>query len=256
MRRWLILPILACMLTGCPVTQPRPPGDIARLREATTNRRYYLYVPTWYDDETDWPVVITLHGTDVWDGPKRQALEWGYLAERHGFIVIAPQLDGVHGILGVSISRLLAELAGDDEAILTILDAVAEDYNIDPTCVMLTGFSAGGFPLWYTGLNHPERFHVLVARACNSRIDLFESIQLTDRARQLPIFIFWGKDDLGPIQRQGWQAFRYLRQRRFFNCRRKEAQGGHLRRPEIAMRFWLEHLPPRHRNRAVRRNAN
>jgi len=255
-RRWFILPVLACMVAGCPVTQHRPPGKITRLREPTTNRRYYVYVPTWYTAELDWPVVITLHGSDWWDGPLRQAEEWGALADKRGFIVISPKLDSAEGIIYVSGKGRLRQLAGDDEAILAILDEVAGKYNIDRKSVMLSGFSAGGYPMWYTGLTHPEVFQVLVARACNSSIDLFESIKPGDRARELPIYMFWGKDDLRPIQKQGWRAFRYLRERRFFNTRMKEIAGGHLRRPDIAYSFWSEYLAPRHRNKALQRKPS
>jgi len=253
-QRWLILPVLACLLVGCPVTQRRPPGKIARLKEPTTERSYHLYVPTWYTAELDWPVVITLHGSHVWDGPLRQAEEWGALADKRGFIVISPQLKGAEGIMHVSTKTRMKQLASDDEAILAILDDVASKYNVDRDSVMLSGFSAGGYPMWYTGLTHPEVFQVLTARACNSSIDIFESITLTDRARQLPIFLFWGKDDVG-LQEQGWQAFRYLREHRFFNTRMKETQGAHLRRPDIAYGFWSQYLAPRHRNKAQLRGT-
>ena len=255
-RRWLILPILACLLAGCPVTQHRPPGKIAHLREPETDRKYYLYLPTWYTAELDWPVVITLHGSDLWDGPLRQAEEWGALADKRGFIVISPHLDSAEGIIYVPAKTRTRRLASDDEAILAILDAVARKYNIDRQSVLLSGFSAGGNPMWYTGLSHPETFQAIAARACNSSIDIFESITLTDGARQLPIYMFWGKDDLRPIRKQGWQAWRYLRERRFFNTRMKEIDGGHIRRPDIAYEFWSQLLPARHRNKAQQRRPS
>lgn len=256
MRRWFIMPvllILACLLAGCPVTQHRPPGDITRLREPLTKRSYHLYVPTWYTDELDWPVVITLHGSAWWDGPLRQAEEWGALADEKGFIVIAPKLTSAEGVLPVTRKGRMKQLVADDEAILAILDEVAGDYNIDLSSVMLSGFSAGGYPMWYTGLSHPDKFQVLVARACNSSIDIFEAIILTDRARQLNIYMFWGKDDLKPIQKQGWQAWQYLRTHGLFNTEMKENAGGHLRRPDIAYRFWARSLARRHRDKAASR---
>jgi len=250
MQRWFILPVLVCLLSGCPVTQERPRGEIAHLKEPD----YYLYVPTWYTDELDWPVVITLHGSDLWDGPLRQAEEWGALAEKHGFIIISPKLSGAEGILLVSLKTRLEQLARDDEAILASLEEVAGNYNIDRKSVMLSGFSAGGYPMWYTGLSHPEKFQLLVARACNSSIDLLEAVEITDRARQLRVFMFWGKDDLMPIQKQGWQAWRYIRERGLFNSEMKEISGGHLRRPDIACKYWQGLLAPRHRNKAAMRN--
>ncbi len=210
----------------------------------------------WYTAELDWPVVITLHGSAGWDGPLRQAEEWGALADERGIIVISPQLKSAEGIRPVFNKTRLKQLAADDEAILAILDEVASNYNIDPDSVLLSGFSAGGFPMWYTGLSHPERFQALIARACNSSIGVFEAITLTDRAREMPIYMYWGKDDLKPIQDQGWQAWRYLRTHRCFNSEMKETSGGHLRRPDIAYRFWARYLDARHRNKDRQRTAD
>jgi len=238
---------LAGLVAGCPVTQPQDTPVSPKLRTvAETGERYWLYVPSYYEDTRDWPLVVTLHGTHGWDGSKRQIMEWKFLAEQHGLIVIAPRLRSVQGILPVIPKVWRSDLEKDERSILSAMDHVAQHYCIDPNSVLLTGFSAGGYPMYYTGLRHPERFSMLIARACNSRIDLFEEIELTDRARQLPIFIFWGKDDLQDLRDQSWQAFRYLRERGFSRTRKKKIRGGHIRHPEIAYRYWRAYLPERH----------
>jgi len=252
--------VLALLLAGCPVTQRPAPGKIRTFRTpgketGDVSATYSIYVPTWYTDQTDWPLVVTLHGTYGWDGRRRQVQEWAYLAEERGLIVIAPALKSVQGILRPDLmpglgGRWHKDLEADDQIILAAIDDVSRRYPIDSGSIVLTGFSAGGFPLYHTGLRYPERFQMLIARACNSSYDLFDRITLTDRARQLPIFIFWGKDDLKPIQDQSWQAFRYLRERRCYGTKMKEVRGGHLRRPEIAYAQWSELLADRHRNKA------
>jgi len=173
-------------------------------------------------------------------------MEWKYLAEQHGLIVVAPNLHSVQGILPVVKKIWRKDLKNDERAILSSIDHVAAQYNIDPNSVLLTGFSAGGYPMWHTGLRNPDKFCMLIARACNSHIGLFEEIELTDRARELPILVFWGKDDLQDLRDQSWQAFRYLRERGFARTEKKKIRGGHIRHPEVAYRYWRRFLPKRH----------
>jgi len=248
MNRSLAILFLVPLLAGCPVIQPQDtPVSARKLRELDTGRKYWLYVPSNYSTDRDWPLVVTLHGSHGWDNSRSQIMEWKHLAEEKGFIVVAPDLKCTQGILPVIRSLWLADLESDERAILEILDELTVEYKIDPKTVLLTGFSAGGYPLFYVGLRHPDKFHMLIARGANSDLELLESIEVTDRARELPIVIFWGKDEILKIQKDSWQAYRFLRERRFFNTRRKEIRGGHLRRPEMAYRFWSEQLPERHR---------
>ena len=246
-RTWVLLAAWSVLLGGCPVPQPRPPGKVLSAREAANGAKYYYYVPTYYSEDRDWPLVVTLHGTHGWDGPKRQVLEWGALAERRGFLVAAPTLQSVQGILPVPVDWWLRDLEEDERNVLAVIDELCRKYpRIDPEAVLLTGFSAGGYPLYYIGLRNAERFHMLIARDCNSSIKLFERIKLTDRARSLPIAIFWGKDDVG-IREESWEALAWLRRHRCYGTRRKKVPGGHFRRPELAYQIWRAHLPPRHR---------
>ena len=236
--------VLAGLVSGCPVTQPQDtPVPAVREVEPKTGRDYRLYVPSTYDQARAWPLVITLHGTHGWDSSNAQIKEWKALAEEEGFIVAAPSLQSVQGILPVVRSFWFDDLAVDERAVLAIIDEVSDNYNIDPNAVLLTGFSAGGYQLYYIGLRNPDRFNALIARACNSHLDIFERIELTDEARQLPIEIFWGKDDLKPLRDQSWAAFRYLRERGFCRAHRQETKGGHFRRPEMAYKLWEKYLP-------------
>jgi poly(3-hydroxybutyrate) depolymerase len=209
--------------------------------------KYWLYVPSDYDEDRKWPLVVTLHGTHGWDSSRAQIREWKYLADRKGFIVAAPDLRSVQGILPVSETLWSADLLSDEKTILSVIDDVASKYRVDTDHVLLTGFSAGGYPLYYVGLRHPERFSMLIARNCNSSIKLFEQIELNDTGRALPVVIFWGKDDLQEINRQSWQAVRWLSEHGLKNVERKKYAGGHLRRPETAYSYWRGSLPPGYR---------
>ena len=238
----IVVTMMAGLLAGCPVTQPQDtPVSARHIVDPETGRKYWLYVPSYYTNQRKWPLVISLHGSKVWDGPIRQIMEWKDLAERHGFLIAAPRAKSAEGILPVLGRRDLLE--EDEKVVLGAIEDIDTRYGVNRDAVMLTGFSAGGYPLYWIGLRNPGTFNMLIARACNASLDHLERIEPTDEARKLPIVIFWGKDDLLPIQKQSWAAFRWLREHRFFETDKQQVRGGHLRRPELAYRFWVERMP-------------
>ncbi len=245
MKRYVILLLLVWMLPGCPVpSTPDTPVKAVKTRHLATGAKYYIYKPSYHNKKRTWPVVITLHGSFGWDGPMRQTKEWQYYAEKYGFILISPSLSSAEGILPVLWWD--SKLQKDEKNILAILDEVIETHNADPEAVMLSGFSAGGYTMYYVGLRNPERFSMLVSRGGNSSLKIFESIELTEAAKKLRIMIFWGKDDVF-TKEAGWRAFRWLRQNGVSTAEMKKVKGGHLRRPEAAYIFWRPFLPEKHR---------
>jgi poly(3-hydroxybutyrate) depolymerase len=238
---------LAAVLAGCPVTQSQnTPVSAHGLTEPTTGASYQLYVPSYHSKDRYWPLVITLHGTHGYDDARMQIMEWKHLAEQEGFVVVAPELRSVQGILPVEHTLWQRDLQRDEKVVLAVLDEVTKNCRIDPRYVMLTGFSAGGYPMYYLALRHPARFNMVASRACNSSMTIFESIPVTDAARRLPFRIFWGKDDLPPISNQSWEAVRWLSEHGFTDVDHNKAGGGHVRRPDMAYTFWKKTLPQRY----------
>lgn len=234
--------LLLTMAGGCPVTQSQnTPHSHVSGKNEITGSNYLLYVPSTYDKSKPVPLVITCHGTPPWDTHWLQIREWKYLAEKKGFIVVAPQLRCTQGILPVIESIWLKDLEKDEKTILEIKDELCKKYNINEKAILLTGFSAGGYPMYYTGLRNPDQFNMLLARACNADKRIFERIDLTDKTRRIPVWLFVGKDDLSPIQKQTWMAYAWLRRNGWnkYNCKRKNVRGGHLRRPETAYNMWV-----------------
>jgi len=236
------------LLGGCPLP-PHPPTPYEPVKkiESSTARAYWLYLPSYYKEDREWPLVVSLHGTYGWDGAWAQAMEWKYVAEQHGLIVVAPQLKSVQGILPVIRSWWYKDLEADERLVLAIIDEMVGRYRVDPKAVLLTGFSAGGYPLYYVGLRNPKRFNMVIARACNSDVEMMDRIKVTDDLRKLPVTIFWGRDDMKSINTQSWEAFEWLRVHKCYVAKAKKVEGGHFRRPERAYEYWLEHLPKQHR---------
>ncbi len=241
MRRALLLATITLLpaLAGCPVWQSQDtPVEQFKVSDATTGNKYWVYTPSDYTPQHTWPLVISLHGTPGFDNAYDQIREWKALAEDQGIIVAAVPMRSVQGILPVIKSWWWKDLSRDEESILACLRYMKRRYAVSD--VVLSGFSAGGYPMYYTGLRNPTVFDGLVARACNSDIDIFESIELTDSVRALPVIIVQPRDDFGMLTKQSWQAFRWLRYR---DCTAEHHQikGGHSRHPEAAWRLWTEY---------------
>ncbi|MBT3278928.1 MAG: prolyl oligopeptidase family serine peptidase [Phycisphaerales bacterium] len=243
---WIALLLVSCgLLGGCPVTQDQDtPVDSDSRTCKATSRGYRLYVPSTYDPALRYPVVVTLHGTFPWDTSRLQMKEWKALGEKTECIVVAPVLDSAEGILPVAWSRRKRQLEGDDVHILAVLDELATTHSIDPERVMITGFSAGGYAMYYTGLRHPERFSMLVGRACNTTKEIFDEYTPTPTSQKTPVIIMVGKYD-SVLQSHSWIAFRWLRTHGWTNklAIRKEYEGGHIRRPEDAYDWWNPGAP-------------
>jgi phospholipase/carboxylesterase len=246
MRRAVWLLLLSGMLAGCPYLPPETRHAHVGVTEPITKGKYWLYVPSYYSEDRQWPLVVTLHGTNPWDGRTRQILEWKDTAERHGLIVVAPQLRSTQGPVPVIPGVWYVDtddLARDERAILETVEHVCRTHRVDSRHVLLTGFSSGGFPMYHTGLRNPGRFDMLIARDCNNSMKVLKQIELSEEAKKLPVLIFWGKDDLKTIQDQSWQAFRWLREQGCFETNRRQIDGGHLRRPDVAYNAWAPRLP-------------
>lgn len=246
---WMLAAVAAGFAAGCPqVRHVKLPESTFRKQETSTGRDYWMYVPSRYTRERSWPLVVTLHGTYGYDWAWEQAKEWDSLAEEQGFLVVAPRLKSVQGVLPVASSIRRGQLEEDDETILAVIDEVCAQYNVDRKAILLTGFSAGGFPLWNTGLRHPERFSMLIGRSANCDLSLVRDIPFTDVTRKLPMAIYWGKDDLKPIRDNGWDMFRFLRvDRQCYKAVQKKIAGGHWRKPDVAYEFWRPYMPEAYR---------
>lgn len=247
--------MLLTLFTGCVPSRPETPYPAQRFVEPTSGTGYSVYVPSYYSKDRDWPVVIPLHGTYGFDSADWQVTAWKDVAERHGLIIAAPDLKSVQGILPVVKEVWHKDLDTDERMILNMIDDLATRYHIDRDSILLTGFSAGGYPMYYTGLRNPQKFNMLIAAAANCHKDIFAKVTDLELVRQrmkdhkLHIVIVAGRDDLKPIQDQSWEAYQWLRSDtvRCYQTRMEPVQGGHLRRTENSYQLWSKFLPERHR---------
>ena len=238
MRRTLIaIALLLGGLGGCAVPQPQNTPVQPRLMvEPTTGRVYYLYVPSTYRRGVPAPLIVTCHGTDPFDVAAYQVGEWKMLAERHGCILVCPKLTSTDGIFGAgSTGRLLR----DERLIMSIIGQMHYLYDIDRQNVLMTGFSGGGFPVFFVGLRHPDVFTAVVARNCNFNARSIEGWYPPEAIRT-PVMIYYAQNDPGAIKIQSEAGVEYLRGAGFNVEAAIVPRRGHERTPEVAMQFWLK----------------
>ena len=182
--------LILVFCTGCP--QYRDANVPNRIERQTDP--YYLYTPSNYDRAQKWPLIVLCHGTKPWDSAKRQMLDWVKLSEEKGFIVAAPELCGTSKFPSPTLANQLAKQLEDERRIMNTVRHVRAAYNISNDRIFLTGWSAGGYAVLYTGLKHPDVFRALAIQQGN-----FEASYLTDVAGRIdpytPICILHGSTD-------------------------------------------------------------
>jgi dienelactone hydrolase len=185
-------------------------------------------------------VIISCHGSPPFDVAEHHIRTWKWYGEQHGCIIICPDLVGTDGIIG---DGPVYSMIDCERRILSILSTLSYRYNLDRSNIMLTGFSGGGFPVYWVGLRHPELFSVLVAQNCNFNKGNTDGWYPAEAAKKTPVIIYYGETDPLTIQIQSKAGIDYLRSRGF-KVETKVIRGertGHDRHPEIAMAFFKKH---------------
>jgi predicted peptidase len=126
-------------------------------RAAGSSIGYAISVPPTYNRATPAPLVLALH-FGLQGGPSLNAgrdvlrlLIAPGLAE-FGAVMVAP--DALNGRPWTT--------PQNEDAVLSLLDAVMRSYSIDPRMVIVTGFSMGGTGTWHFAGKYPDRFAAAV----------------------------------------------------------------------------------------------
>jgi polyhydroxybutyrate depolymerase len=184
----LLLGLLA--LIALIVFQGRLPAGVTR--DALTvgseeERSYLLYVPASYDPAAPTPLVLSLHGFASGPVNQMEVSQWNELADERGFIVAYPSGTGFPKRWNTS-----GEGGADDVAFLSdLIDALSEQYNVDPQRVYVNGLSNGGGMSNTLACLRPERIAAIgsVAGAYT------EPAGGCNPARPVPVIAFHGTDD-------------------------------------------------------------
>jgi len=227
------------IVAGCPVPHtPATPVGKWQIDALVPGVGGWIYVPKKYTHEKPMKIIISCHGTPPFDVAGHHIDTWKWYGEQYGCIIICPDMVGTDGIFGDGAVHSMME---DERRILTILSTLSYRYNLDRNNIMITGFSGGGFPVYWVGLRHPELISTVVAQNCNFNEGNLDGWYPRDAIKSR-VFIYYGKDDPATIKIQSDNGIKYLRSRKF-NVKThviRDKRTGHDRHPEIAMDFFKQ----------------
>jgi poly(3-hydroxybutyrate) depolymerase len=155
---------------------------------------YRVFVPKTYDDRQPVPLVVALHGLganeDSWMDSYQQQLPT--LADKHGFIAVAPLGYRVDGFYGYSYgndaaSRRKQELSEQD--VMQVLARMRQHYKIDASRIYLMGHSMGAIGTWFLGAKYADVWAAL------GPIAGLGNPQSVERMRHIPQFVVHGDAD-------------------------------------------------------------
>jgi predicted peptidase len=153
---------------------------------------YLLYLPKNYGkSETNWPVMLFLHGRGESAGPLSIVKKWGPprrvdLGEDLPYILVSPQCPREDSWNRPTQQALLVKL----------LEEISAKYKVDKKRVYLAGLSMGGYGSWRLAADHPELFAAVVP-VCGGG-DPKDAEKLKD----LPIWVWHGSEDTAvPLRR-------------------------------------------------------
>jgi poly(3-hydroxybutyrate) depolymerase len=238
----LVLAVSALTISGCPVPQDQNTPVVQRREiDPVSGRAYWIYVPSNYTHSRPWPVIVTCHGTPPYDVAEYHIREWKMLGEVNGCIIVAPELIATDGIFG---DGPVVGMLDDERFILSILSLLGYRRNIDRSNIMITGFSGGGFPMYWVGLRNPSIFSCVVARSCNFSEHNLDGWYPPEAALSQSVMVYVGEGDLGAITAQTDAAIAYLRSKGFQVETKVIPNISHERVPENAMDFFRRHMRP------------
>ena len=198
-------------------------------QQAGKKMDYVLYVPRSFEAKKKTPLVVALHG--LLSTPDQIIRYPGLtrLAEKHGFIVVAPwgyNNRGWYGSLGQKSRDMQPDNLGElsEKDVMNVLAIVRKDFPIDDQRIYLLGHSMGGGGAFHLAIKYPEMWAAVatIAPAVYASRDRLEKI------KHLPVIIVQGaKDGLVPVkQTRRWvEKMKQLKMKYVYI---EVADGGHI----------------------------
>jgi predicted peptidase len=173
---------------------------------------YRLFVPASLDPQRQYPLLLWLHGSRGRGSDNRRQLAganaWALNAfvndeaqARYPSFVVAPQCPR---------RRTWDRWASDDlsrelRLVIEILEALQQEFSIDPARIYVAGESMGGFGTWSLILKRPQLFAAAITLCGGGKPDLVH------RVTHLPIWVFHGAADRSVSVRRSRQMVEALR---------------------------------------------
>jgi len=106
-------------------------------------REYIIYVPEEYDNNTQIPLMLNFHGGGITASGHVYFSDMRPMSEEESFILVYPQ--GLANVWNISLSsdKSSKNTTDDFGFILSVINKISSDYNIDTTRIYAAGFSNG-----------------------------------------------------------------------------------------------------------------
>ncbi len=218
-----MLCLLVCMLPGAPTLQAagRHEQDTGFLNRTIavrgTVRRYVVYLPSTWNKDAKWPILLFLHGSGERGSEGLDETQIGLPAairlhpERWPFIVVMPQVPFSHH-----------HWTDPDmmETAMAALRAEGREFHGDPDRTYLTGLSLGGYGVWEIARDNPRVF-AAIAPVCGGVFWSYQPSRWSEQTtlpeeyaralHRVPVWMFHGADDPIVTPRQSALMFDALK---------------------------------------------
>ena len=168
---------------------------------------YRLFIPSGYDRNHEYPLVVFLHGSGrkgsdnrkqvgtpgatVWAEPDNQAA--------YPCFVLAPQCPNTDGWGRPKQMEGFPEIT-PVEKMLAIIDSLEQEFSIDTEREYITGQSGGGGGVLQALTLRPDRFAAAVLVCAGGRNSTEQMAELAKLFHQMPLWLFHGtKDTIIPV---------------------------------------------------------
>ena len=165
-------------------------------KAAGKEMEYTLFIPSGYQKDKQTPLIVALHG--LASNPQQIIRYPGLtrLAEKHGYIVVAPMgynSRGWYGSRGQSSRRSKPENLGElsEKDVMNVLGLVRKEYNVDESRICLLGHSMGGGGTWYLGIKYSDVWAALAPIAPA----IYRSPDELEKIKHIPVIVVQGAKD-------------------------------------------------------------
>ena len=163
---------------------PTPPARVQNKTleaEGLGTITYGISVPNDYRPEQPRPLILALH-----PGGQRMAFYGSQFMRQ----IVLPALGDLHAIIVAP--DCAARAWGDpkcDQAVMTLLRKVQEEFTIDKRRVLVTGFSMGGRGTWFMASHHPDLFTAAIPMAAST------GDEPAERLAKMPTYVIHSRAD-------------------------------------------------------------
>ena len=182
MRRLAVLLCSAALVVSCSSADDSA-SDASIISTSTTEtsaaeRPFEVFAPSSYSPDAPMPLVVLLHGFGASGAIQEAYFRLEPLAEQRGFLFVHP--DGTINALGKRFWNATDACCGfsstvDDSAyLMSLIEQVQAQFNVDPKRICLVGHSNGGFMSYRMACEHADTIAAIVSLAGATYLDTDE----------------------------------------------------------------------------------